>query len=84
MDRLARCLLVVLATLAMQRPADAAGPGPAEAAEKSTQPFFDTNSIQLQPAYTDVHDGGNNTQMLVRVAVVYPNVLIPGVRAWGI
>jgi hypothetical protein len=53
---------------------------PEEAARKATHPFFDTNTLQLQPNYTDIHEGGNSTQMLVRLALAYKGILIPGLK----
>lgn len=84
MAQSSRYLLVTLALQSWLRSAAATESGPAEAAEKATQPFFDTNSLQLQPAYTDIHDGGNDTQLLVRLFVVYHSLLIPGVKTLDI
>jgi hypothetical protein len=59
----------------------AAGTTPKEAAaEKATHPFFDTNTLQLQPAYTDVHAGGSSLQLLIRLALAYNGFLIPGLK----
>lgn len=54
-----RCLLLVLA---MQRGAAASSPD--EAVDEATHPFL-ANTLQVQPAYTDIRDGGNATQFLV-------------------
>src|SRR5262249_48373834 len=50
------------------------------AAKKATHPFFDTNTLQLQPAYTDMHAGGNSLQLLIRLALGYDGFLIPGLK----
>jgi len=50
-----------------------------EAVDKATHPFL-TNTLQLQPAYIDIRDGGNATQILVRLGIVYPYFFIPGIK----
>jgi hypothetical protein len=77
------CLILAL-VLQSGRAARAVKPSPVSspesAAEESTHPFFDTNTVQVQPAYTDIREGGNSTQLLVRLAVVYQYFVIPGLK----
>lgn len=61
------------------RAAQAAG-SVEEAAEAATQPFFDTNSLQLQPAYTHFHAGGFSDQVLLRLVLAYKGILVPGFK----
>ena len=77
------CLVVALLLQIGSRQSEAGEESPStpeEAAQKATHPFYQTNTLQLQPAYTDIHDGGNSTQLLIRLAVVYKYALIPGVK----
>lgn len=65
------------AVLALQ---DGAAASPEdEAAETATHPFL-TSTLQVQPAYVDLHDGGNATQILLRLGVVYHSLFIPGIK----
>ena len=82
-----RRLLVVLAALASARAAaaDPRPPSPIEAAaDAATNPFPLANSVQLQPAYTDVHAGGSTTQLLVRVGLFYRGLFVPGLALAGL
>jgi hypothetical protein len=50
-----------------------------DAVDKAEHPFL-TNTLQIQPAYIDIRDGGNATQILVRLGVVYHYLFIPGIK----
>jgi hypothetical protein len=52
------------------------------AAEEATKPLLTVNSLQLQPAYINVHAGGNDGQLLIRLDQVYQWFLIPGIKLW--
>jgi hypothetical protein len=69
---------VLLALLAMPA-GSAAASSPEEAAEQATHPFL-VNTLQLQPAYIDLRDGGSTTQLLVRLGLVYHALFLPGLR----
>src|SRR5262245_31771473 len=75
-------LLLTLCLLAAR--AQANGPadstGAEQAAEKHTNPFAFTNTLQLQPAFTDITAGGNATQLLVRLGLAYKALFIPGLK----
>ena len=69
-----RCFAVALA---LQHGA-AASPQD-DAVDEATHPFL-VNTLQFQPAYTDIRDGGNATQILVRLGVVYHYLFVPGIK----
>ncbi len=69
-----RCFAVVLA---LQHGA-AASPEDG-AVDKATHPFL-ANTLQFQPEYVDIRDGGNATKILVRLGVVYHYLFIPGIK----
>jgi hypothetical protein len=76
-------MLAIVSQLCMHaaRADDAASVSPQEeAAKRSTNPFFDTNSLQLQPAYTDQHAGGYSLQLLLRLLLAYKGLFIPGLK----
>ena len=86
--RVRACLIVVFVLEVASNAAHAAEENrqtsAEEAAEKSTQPFFDTNTLQLQPSYTDVRDGGSAIQVLLRLSVAYKGLWIPGLKLWDV
>jgi hypothetical protein len=44
----------------------------------ATNPLFEINSLQLQPAYTNMHHNGNAAELLLRLALTYDALFIPG------
>jgi hypothetical protein len=77
----ARPLVLAALLLAALTPSGAAVADEDEdAARKATNPLALTNTLQAQPAYTDVHAGGNSTQLLVRLGLAYRYFLLPGLR----
>ena len=79
-----RAGLVLALTLPALSRAQASAPadstGAEQAAEKHTNPFALANTLQVQPGYTDIYAGGNSTQLLVRLAVAYKALFIPGIK----
>jgi hypothetical protein len=56
-------------------------PSPQEdAAQKATNPFALSNTLQVEPRYIDIASGGNATQLEVVLGVVYKSLFIPGVK----
>jgi hypothetical protein len=82
--RRARCLIIAALAPLLAPRALAVEQTPEIAAHAAAHPFFDRNQLQVQPAYTDIHDGGNSTQLLVRLALVYPALWIPGLKVGNI
>jgi hypothetical protein len=62
----------------------AAAQTPDDAVSATVNPFPYARSLQLQPAYTDIHAGGNDTQLLVRLGIFYGGLFIPGIKAWDL
>jgi hypothetical protein len=61
--------------------AAASEPSPQEdAAQKATNPFSLTNTLQVEPRYIEIESGGNATQLKVQLGIVYKSLFIPGVK----
>jgi hypothetical protein len=55
-----------------------------DAARAAPNPFFDTHSLQLQLAFTDIHAGGYSVQGLARILLAYDGLFLPGVKLGNI
>jgi hypothetical protein len=71
---------VGLFPLLMARPIQASDPNVCSPVEKSTHPLYDDNSLQLQPEYIAEHSGGDAVQVLLRLLLAYPYLLVPGLK----
>ncbi len=78
-----RCFVVVVVLQHVSPPGAAehrAAASPEDhAVDEATHPFL-TNTLQVQPAYVDIRDGGNATQVLVRLGVVCHYLVLPGIK----